>query len=60
MASFQAIIRGEMPRNGENKTIVLFRSNLTRNRKFLKKRKKLKKYRCGFDLKPKQIGKGGE
>ena len=52
MASFQAIIRGEMPRNGENKTIVLFRSNLTFKRKFQKNRKKLKKtkkkYHCGF------------
>ena len=43
MSSFQAIIRGEMPRKGENKTIVLFRSNLTFNRKFQKKGKKLKK-----------------
>ena len=51
MASFKAKIRGETPRNGENKTIVLFRSNLTRNRKFQKKgkiKKKLKKYLCGF------------
>ena len=44
MASFHAKIRGETPRNGENKTIVLFRSNLTRNRKFQKNRKKLKKF----------------
>ena len=39
MASFQAKIRGETV----IKTIVLFRSNLTRKRKFQKNRKKFKK-----------------
>ena len=39
MASFQAKIRGETV----IKTIVLFRSNLTRKRKFQKKSKKFKK-----------------
>ena len=50
MASFQAKIRGETLRTGEN-TIVMFRANLTRNGKFQKNRKKLKKlkeYHCGF------------
>ena len=48
MASFKAKIRGEKPRNGEIKTIVQFRSNLTRNRKLQKNRKKFKKYHCGL------------
>ena len=39
MASFQDKIRGETV----IKTIVLFRSNLTRTRKFQKNRKKFKK-----------------
>ena len=60
MASFQAIIRGEMPRKGENKTIVLFRSNLTFNRKFQKNRKKLKKIPLWLNLKPKKVEKGRE
>ena len=48
MASFQANIRGETLRKGENKAIVLFRSNLTPNRKFQKIGKNLKKYHFGF------------
>ena len=44
MASFQAKIRGETLRGREKiKTIVMFRSNLMRNRKFQKKMKKFKK-----------------
>ena len=40
-----------MPRKRENKIIVLFRSYTTRNRKFLKNRKKIQKiikYYYGF------------
>ena len=53
MASFQAKIRGETLRGREKiKTIVMFRFNLMRNRKFQKKMKKFKKnkkkYHCGF------------
>ena len=59
MASFQAKIRGETV----IKTIVLFRSNLTRKRKFQKNRKKfkrIKKIPLWLHLKPKQVGKGRE
>ena len=51
MASFQV------------KTIVLFRSNLTRNRKFQKKRNKFKNFKkiqLWLHLKPKQVRKGRE
>ena len=59
MASFQDKIRGETV----IKTIVLFRSNLTRTRKFQKNRKKFKKIKkipLWLHLKPKQVGKGQE
>ena len=48
MASFKAKIRGETPRNGENKNYRSVPFNLTRNRKFQKNRKKFKKYHCGL------------
>ena len=43
MTSFQAKIGWKMPRKREYKSIVLFRSYLTRNRKFQKNSKKIKK-----------------
>ena len=43
MASFQARIRGETLRKEKIKTIVLFRSNLSRNKKLQKKYGKTKK-----------------
>jgi len=43
MAPFDAKIGWEMPRKGENKTIVLFCSNLTFNRKFQKNSIKIQK-----------------
>ena len=50
IASFQAKITWEMPRNGENWNYrsVPFRSYPTRNRKFQKNIKKIKKYHYGF------------
>ena len=41
----------------KTKTIVLFRSNLTRNKKFKKNRKKFKKYHCGFILSQNRLNK---
>ena len=63
MASFQARIRGETLRKDKKKTIVLFRSNLSRNKKLQKnmeKLKKIKKIQLWLHLKPKQVGKGQE
>ena len=50
MNSFQAKIGQKKMRNGENKNYrsVPFRSNLTRNKKFQKNSKKLKKFRSVF------------
>ena len=43
MDSFQAKIGWNSPRNRENKIIVTFCSNRTRNRKFQKNKKKIQK-----------------
>ena len=50
MASFQAKIGWKRPRKRKNKNFlsVPFRSYPTGNRKFQKKRKKIKKYHCDF------------
>ena len=50
MASFQAKVGWKSPRKGENKNccFVLFRSKLTRNRKFPKNSKKIQKYHYGI------------
>ena len=48
MASFQAKVGWKSPRKEEIKIIVPFRSNLTRNIKFQKNSKKLKKFRFVF------------
>ena len=51
MASLQAKIGWKWMRNRENKIIITFRSNPTRNRKFQKNSKKIqkiKKYRYVF------------
>ena len=50
MASFLAKIGWKRltKRGNKNYRYVSFRSDPTDNRKFQKKRKKIKKYRCGF------------
>ena len=48
MDSFQAIISCKRMRNGENKNYPSVRSCPTRNRKFQKNRKKIKKYHYEF------------
>ena len=51
MASFQAKIGWERPRKRKIKIFFTFPSDRTGNRKFQKKRrklKKIKKYHCGF------------
>ena len=65
MASFQDKIGWKTQRKRENKNcrFVLFRSYPTRNRKFQKnskKIKKVKKYHYGFISSQKSVGKGGE
>ena len=55
MASFQAKVGWKSPRKEENRN---FRSNPTRNRKFQKNSKKLKKIPLWIPFKPKQVGKG--
>ena len=48
MASFQAKIGWKRPRKRKIKIDFPFRSYPTCNRKLQKKRKKIKKYHCGF------------
>ena len=48
MDSFQAIISCKRMRNGENKNYPSVRSCPTRNRKFQKNMKKIKKYHYEF------------
>ena len=63
MASFQAKIVWKRPRKRENKNypFVLFRSYLTRYRKFEKNSKKIQKIKkilLWFHFKPKQVESG--
>ena len=63
MDSFQATIGLKWMTNRENKIIVTFRSNPTRNRKFQKNSKKIqkiKKYHNEIISSKKQVGKGWE
>ena len=65
MASFQVIKGWNKPRNREKiKIIIPFRSNLTRNRKFIKNCKKFQKIKKKTQLwllfKQKLVGKGRE
>ena len=48
MASFQAKIGWKWPRMRENKKIIPISSDPTRNRKFQKNSKKIKKHHYGF------------
>ena len=63
MASFQAIIGWNRPRNRETKIIIPFRSKPTRNRKFIKnckKNSKFRKIKLWLLFKQKMVGNGRE
>ena len=57
MASFQAKIGWKTPERENIKSIIPFRSYPTRNRKFQKNSKKIKKHHYGFFSSQNRLGK---
>ena len=60
MALFKAKIRGETPRNGENKNYRSVPFQPDTQQKIPKKQEKIKNISFCIHLKPKQVGKGRE